>query len=58
MTPDQAPSGTLCSVGHPANGVIVRKVGKKWRYVNTYKELTDYDTIHKGLRVVWVPEGR
>lgn len=55
MTPEEAPSGTLCSVGHPANGNVVRKEGDNWYFVGTNVALTDYDTLHKSLNALYIP---
>lgn len=56
MNASEAPVGTIGTVGHPANGVIVRKVNDTdWIYVATGDVILDYDTVHKAVRALWVP---
>lgn len=55
MTPEDAPNKTICAVGHPENGNIVIKRGEDWYFVGTDTILTDYDTLHKSLRALYIP---
>jgi hypothetical protein len=60
VTPDEAPAGTVCVSGHPANGVSYTKQDDgRWRlnvppftYLDPHR---DFDLIHKTLGAVYVP---
>ena len=55
MNPEDAPIGTICVVGHPANGVTARKGDFGiWRYTHN-NEAVDFDTQHKAMSAVFVP---
>lgn len=54
MTPDEAPLGTLCAVGHPANGVVARKERLCWRKLNDNQPVTIDDM--RMLILLWKPE--
>lgn len=54
MSPDEAPEGTLCSVGHPANGIVARRMRDGWMYLSTM-QMVDLDD-ERMLRLLWSPE--
>ena len=55
MSPDDAPVGTVCVVGHPANGVTARKnESGRWLYTHNGREV-DYDTRYKAMSAVYTP---
>lgn len=55
MSPDDAPIGTLCAVGHPANGVVARKgSGGEWTYLSTGATV-DIDDVYRALSLLWMP---
>ncbi len=57
MTLDEAPVGTVVTIGHPANGVTARKDSNgDWRYTHWPSSLVDYDSLHKSARAVYIPK--
>ena len=64
MTPEEAPVGTVCVVGHPANGVTATKYDDGDWYYNGQtagtpgwpnRRRVDFDTVHKDMRAVYIP---
>lgn len=56
MTPDEAPVGTLCAVGHPMNGNVARKERNGLWFHLSNKVYLDVDA-ERMLTLLWKPEG-
>lgn len=55
MSPDEAPAYTLCSVGHPSNGIVIRKGADGfWYFLHTGARVEDVDAF-KMTRALWIP---
>ena len=57
MRKSECPRGTVATIGHPENNIlIVKGADGDWRYVDNGSEV-DFDTIHKATwDVVTMPE--
>jgi len=57
VTLDEAPVGTIVTVGHPANASTATKYPDgAWRYTFPPHRVVDYDDLHKTARAVYIPE--
>lgn len=56
MTPDEAPLGTVATLGHPANKILIVKGAHDWRYVHNGLFVKPED-FRAGWEV-YVPEAR
>jgi hypothetical protein len=54
MNQNQAPIGTVATIGHPANRCLIAKGNEGWRYLDTGK-LVDPEMFRAGWKIVSLP---
>ena len=57
MTVDEAPIGTVVTIGHPEAGHLARKAPDgRWYSLITSGYEIDYDDLHKTASAIYIPK--